>query len=759
MIPKQNGSTINNFELVQELRQRDGIDRDEKLFATSSDFDLLRMFNKVNSAFLFSRFKRRLMPISPISEDSIEPHAKLRYPLIGTSEYIQADLNMAFISLITQDAPTDKIMLALLMDKKFAADISKLRVDTCDKKSETVDNAKTIVNTMIKNVPEFPCVKVDPIERQATGNFIMAANINPIALNYVDNLKQIKDQIDEACRKGATLLVFPEFTLTGHDLDDAVRFVRNQHTELMLTHIAEYAKQRSGSTLTVAMGHPWSPNNNINKADRSQRFVSAMSILSNGSVEKMIVRSEPYQMPGKNKPYYQSRQMRALNDYHETVKIGDKDVQITSDQHYEINHNDDKVKLAFCFETPKQSQPDVITVQVAGKLKPGTTNSIYVKQRGAPAASTCAKGSIILTDKAGKTHAYTKPYSLADVNAATFGVSAQGEVIATSLEAPQFSDKEQKERKIASWLYAYLKSAPIKFQITLNGQIDSVFNIKMARSAIAQRFADLGNLALNLKLDKICGELGIKRENIGSHDVEDSAINALLNEKLIVLDLSSDPIQLPAEFNYIKPIHAPANDKLLDKIINEVRKVYDKPDTPLNRESIKKRYLSAISWMIAADKGTIPFCNGTRTDLGLNNMTFGGDLHQGPLSPSMHLSRTEIAEFLNVELSQEELNNDILIDHFSQTNPLVNLQETYFNNVVDVAMFNQFKQVYFKWHEGQLSRNALPILLETGKSPDKQTAHREMPFAQPLKHEFVELVLKLMFPKTHRNSNIIKSAI
>ena len=170
----------------------------------------------------------------------------------------------------------------------------------------------------------------------------------------------------------------------------------------------------------------------------------------------------------------------------------------------------------------------------------------------------------------------------------------------------------------------------------------------------------------------------------------DGVVTWLLNKRLVVIDLNQEPVKLDPALG-IKPKHFPANDKLLNKIISDVKKQYhndDVPEVDLNEKDSKNRYQAIISWMVTASFGAIPIGNGTRTSLGLNQMVFGGDLHQAPLSFSMHRSRTELRAIMGMPVDALDAKNDALLDGFKK--PLTGLRSL----IKDVNDFNEMKKVY-----------------------------------------------------------------
>ena len=401
------------------------------------------------------------MPISQVTENSIDPHANLRYPLVGTVEYIQADINLTFLKLVDAawvEQNEDKIMLALLTDKQFLSTVSKYRNNQLDKKVAMTTEEFAGLEKAINDKPQ-----VDPIVSEATApSFIMAANINPVVLNYADNIKQIKNQIDEACKKGVKLLVFPDSSLTGHDLDDAVRYVRNKEIQLLLADIAAYAQQRNPG-LTVAIGHPYSPKNDTEQ-DRSQRFVSAMSILENGEIKKVILRSEEQKMPTHNTPTYSARQNRTLNNYQDGI--------VSTDNHYLVEYNGKMVNVVFCFDAPKKSISGDVIVQVGGTQGKDVANSIYINQRGVPAASTVADGRIAYTPSVGYSLDAADKFSLADTHSATFDLDTYKNL---SLTSPSVESENDEQALMlahdAMFAYSYIRSAPLTYTVTLNGDL------------------------------------------------------------------------------------------------------------------------------------------------------------------------------------------------------------------------------------------------------------------------------------------------
>ncbi len=726
--PKENASFINIHELLIELRKH-------PLFSNVPELGVLKMLRDVHTRFLFSRFKRRAMPISQVSENSIEPHANLRFPLIGAMEYVYADLNLAFLRLTYPQWVSeneDKIVLALLTHKPFADAVTQHRNNALDKRQEMTAGEFEALNTLLNTK-----AKIKPIASEvAHANFMMIANTNPTALNFADNIKQIKQHIDEACKKGVKLLVFPESSLTGHDLDDGIRYVRNQQIELLLNDIAAYAKARNPE-LTVAVGHPWLPNNSVEK-DRSQRFVSAMSILGDGEIKKVILRKEPLQAEDHNTPNYATRQMRALNHYHQEGNIS------TFNQ-YAISYNGGYVDVAFCFDTPTAATQGTVTVQVGGKKATEIPNSVFVNQRGAPAASTCQDGRIVFKSQYGRSEVLTDPYSLQDLNYATFALHPDKELYSVNGKVMQETSKAALMLKHdAMYAYVYMRSAPIAFTVSLTGDVDATYNITVVKSAIAQRFAGLRALSIDEKCKVVSAELGIKPaegEVVPQFADENAAIIWLLNKKLVVIDVNKEPVALDPTLG-VTPKHYPLNEKLLNAIIQKVSTQYGKGGmTSEELARVRNRYVAIISWMITASYNAIPIGNGTRTHLGLNQMVFGGDLHQGALSFSLHRSRSEIRNILGLQVATDDAKVDAYLDNFKK--PLRNLKD----DIKSLDDFNEMKRIYFLWFDGQLLRNAIPITPETEESVSRQTAYREIPYARPLKHELVELVLDMMFPK------------
>lgn len=85
---------------------------------------------------------------------------------------------------------------------------------------------------------------------------VTQASLNQTALDWPQNMANHYAAIDEAIAQGSDVLLLPELSLTGYEVNDDFQRTNNNRIHQALMNIAAYAYAKDPN-LVVSVGHPW----------------------------------------------------------------------------------------------------------------------------------------------------------------------------------------------------------------------------------------------------------------------------------------------------------------------------------------------------------------------------------------------------------------------------------------------------------------------------------------------------------------------
>jgi NAD+ synthase (glutamine-hydrolysing) len=135
------------------------------------------------------------------------------------------------------------------------------------------------------------------------------------------NAAVIADQARAAARDGASLVVFPELSLTGYSLDDI--FMQSVLLEQVRTALADLAGELAGLPAAIVVGAPLAA---------THRLYNCAVVIAGGRVLGAVPKSY---LPNYRE-FYEQRQFAAGVGVDDAVEIGGQSVPVTTDQLFEV---------------------------------------------------------------------------------------------------------------------------------------------------------------------------------------------------------------------------------------------------------------------------------------------------------------------------------------------------------------------------------------------------------------------------------------